>query len=84
MKPRGPYLLLEPNKQESTDSGIVLPDNNFVQEKAKVLGVGGDVQGIKKGDWVFYKSWATDEVKIGNDDPLIFLHVDQVLGTDEK
>jgi len=45
-------------------NGIVLPVSNNINEKAKVLKVGDKVDKIKKGDTVYFKSWAIDKVNI--------------------
>lgn len=64
-----------------TASGIYLPDT--AKEKpvmATVEAIGPDVKGIKKGDKIVYKEYATTELKVGSVEYLIIKEED-VLAT---
>jgi chaperonin GroES len=82
IKPLFDYILVRPVKQEqSTASGIVLPEN--VKEKpqmGEVMAVGAgwhNQEGkkfpleIKKGQKVIYKKWGGNEVKVENEEWLL-------------
>ncbi len=65
-------LLQQLENEETTASGIILPDSAKEKPKmAKVLAVGTDVKVVKKGDTVLYQSYGPDEVKVGNKEYLI-------------
>lgn len=58
--------------EEKTASGIVLSDSAKEKPKmAKVLAVGKDVQEVKAGDTVLYKSYGPDDVKVEGKEYLI-------------
>lgn len=75
------YLLVQPQKQEQTTaSGIVLPDNHTEKpQEGKVLAVGtsifNDGKEIKApcaiDDVVVYREWGGKEYKEGNTDLLL-------------
>jgi len=74
-KPTAGYILIEPLEAETkTASGIYLPDTASEKPlKGKVLAVGPDETTdsgakrsapVKAGDYVIYKKWGGNEVKI--------------------
>ena len=70
IQPLNKRILLKIKKQEQkTESGIVLPATreNDINETAKVIAVAKSVTEVKKGDEVMFKSWALDNVKIGDE-----------------
>ena len=60
MKLAPKHVLIEVAKIEKSDSGVFLPDDNFISEKAKVIQVASDVTFCKKGDTILFKSYAPD------------------------
>lgn len=89
LKPAAGYLLLEPEEaQNTTASGIVLPDKAGEKpQSGKVLAVGdpevleGGAKreaGIKVGDRIIYKKWGGNEIKIDGKEYL-FVKFDDVL-----
>ena len=67
--------------QTKTASGIYLPDT--AKEKpvrARVQAVGPDVKGIKKGDRIVYKEYATTELKVDGTEYLI-INEEDILAT---
>jgi len=81
IKPLGDNILIEPlKKEETTPSGIVIPDTAKEKpQEGKVVAVGpgrkedGELvkPGLKKGDRVLYKKWGGNEVKVGGKEMLI-------------
>jgi chaperonin GroES len=73
LKPLGNRVLVETIEQEAkTPSGIIIPDS--AKEKplqAKVIAVGGDVEGINEGNTVLYGKFAGTEINFENKDYLI-------------
>lgn len=92
LKPTAGYILLEPQKAETTTaSGIVLPDTSSEKPQiGTVLAIGGDEvtssgvkkSGVKVGDQVIYKKWGGNEIKIDNKDYL-FVKFEDILATQE-
>ncbi|OGY28758.1 MAG: co-chaperone GroES [Candidatus Woykebacteria bacterium RIFCSPHIGHO2_12_FULL_43_10] len=89
VKPLYDNVLIEPlEKEQTTSSGIVLPDT--VKEKpqeGKVVAVGPGKMGqdhkiipvsVKAGDIVIYKKWGGNEVKI-NGKELLLVGSDDIL-----
>ena len=84
------YLLVQPQKQEQTTaSGIVLPDNHTEKpQEGKVLAVGdsifNDGREIKApcqvNDVVVYREWGGKEYKEG-DTELLLLKFDDIMAT---
>jgi len=78
LKPIGNRVLIEPVEPETkTASGIIIPDS--AKEKplqAKVLAVGGDVEGINEGDTILYSKFAGTEITIDKKDYLILEKTD--------
>lgn len=87
LKPTAGYLLIEPLEKElKTSSGIYLPDSAGEKpQKGKVLAVGIDLKDQKKpckvGDFVLYKKWGGNEVKIDGKEYL-FVKFEDVLATE--
>lgn len=91
--PSAGYVIIEPLEAETkTSSGIYLPDTASEKpQKGKVLAVGEDEttdSGTKKkspakvGDWVIYKKWGGNEVKIGNKEYL-FVKFEDILAVEK-
>jgi len=93
LRPASGYLLIEPLEAETkTATGIYLPDSAAAEkpQKGKVLAVGPDEvtdSGAKKsspaklGDWVIYKKWGGNELKIGNIEYL-FIKFEDILAVE--
>ena len=70
LQPTQGYVLVEPvQAQKKTKSGIYLPDSHDEKpQQAKVLAVGPDdpkrKAPCKLNDFVIYKKWGGDEVKL--------------------
>ena len=95
IRPLGDHVLVRPKKkEEKTSFGLVLPDTVDEKKKAEgeVVAVGpGKVMEngqranmeVKVGDYVIYKSWGGDEVKMG-DEEMKILSQDDILAVVEK
>ncbi len=95
IKPLGEHVLVRPKKkEEKTSFGLVLPDTVDEKKKAEgeVVAVGPGrlledgkrtVMQVKVGDYVIYKSWGGDEVKMG-DEEMKILTQDDILAVVEK
>ena len=58
--------------EKKTASGLYLPDKAAEKPRvAKVLAVGKDVNSLKAGDRIVYKSYSETEIKIGSDEFVI-------------
>ncbi|OGY45244.1 MAG: co-chaperone GroES [Candidatus Buchananbacteria bacterium RIFCSPHIGHO2_02_FULL_38_8] len=71
LKPLGNRIIVEPiTEQETTKSGIVLPDTVDKEKKAEgkviAIGDGEKIQklNLKKGDKVIFGKYAGEEVKV--------------------
>ena len=74
IKPLDDRVLIEPiSKEEKTKGGIVLPDTSEKEkpEQGKVVAVGPNAKGVKKGDVVLFTKYGPNEIKINNKDYLI-------------
>lgn len=82
IQPQFNQILIEVEKaSDVTVSGIIIPDNSKNRlEKATVISVGPDVESIKEGDIILFKSYATDTIKEG-DQELTFIKEEEVLAT---
>jgi len=73
VQPLADYVVavsLEP--QTKTASGLYLPEKTAEKPKvAKVVAVGKDVQQVKIGDQIIYKSYSPTEVKVEKVDYLL-------------
>lgn len=92
LRPTAGYVIIEPQEAETkTSSGIYLPDNASEKpQRGKVLAVGADEvtdAGAKKkspakvGDFVIYKKWGGNEVKIGGAEYL-FVKFEDILAVE--
>ena len=87
------YLLLQPQKQEQTTaSGILLPDNHAEKpQQGKVLAVGGAIfddgreisAPCQIDDIVVYREWGGKEIKDNNVD-LLLLKFDDIMAIVEE
>lgn len=83
LQPLGDNVILQPiSEEETTKSGIVLPDTAEKEkpEKAKVIAIGPgktlesgkkSEMTVKKGDTVLFKKYGPDEIKIKDEEYLI-------------
>lgn len=74
IKPLDDRVLIEPiSNEEKTKSGIVIPDTADKEkpEQGKVVAIGPNVKGVKKGDIVLFTKYGPNEVKIKNKEYLI-------------
>ena len=85
LQPLGDRILVKPfSEEETTKSGIVLPDTVDKEKKAEgeVLGIGKgeDIKklGLKEGDKVLFGKYSGDDVEY-NDEELKFLKYDEIL-----
>ena len=82
LHPLADYIVAQGDTaNERTASGLYLPNN--AQEKPKtatVLAIGPNVQQVKKGDRIIYKSYSTTDVKVEKDD-YILVKEEDVLAT---
>jgi len=83
LQPLGDRIVVEAiTTEESTKSGIILPDTVDKEKKAegKVLAVGDGEKimklGIKEGDRVIFGKYAGEEVKIENKEYKVLGHED--------
>jgi len=85
IKPLGERIVVKPFKQkEKTEGGIYLPEtaSKDKPQKGKVIAVGPDFKGVKKGDTVIFAKDGGTEVEIDNEEYLV-LGVDDVLAIAE-
>lgn len=90
IKPLGKRVLIRRSKVQTTKGGILLPDT--AKEKPKegeVIAVGpGEINdagerellSVKKGDRILFASYGGTEVKNENDEELLILREDEILG----
>jgi len=78
IQPLADYVVAEQEKAEAkTVSGLYLPDAAKEKPKtAKVVAVGKQVDAVKVGDRILYKSYSTTDVKLGSTDYLIIKQED--------
>lgn len=73
IEPMAHYVVaVKEKKPAKTASGILLPES--AQEKseaAKVIAVGGGVNGVKDGQSVVYKNYAATTIKLDKEEYLI-------------
>lgn len=82
IKPLGDRVVaVKEEAQTKTASGLYLPDNAKEKAVAAVVqAVGPEVKGLKKGDKIVYKEYATTELKINGTEYLLVKEED-VLAT---
>ena len=87
LKPLGDRLIVKPlDEEETTASGIVLPDTAKEKpQKGEVLAVGDGARGdngeripldVSEGDKVLYSKYGGTEVKVDGDDLLVLRESD--------
>jgi chaperonin GroES len=87
LKPLGDRLIVQPlDEEETTASGIVLPDTAKEKpQKGKVLAVGDGAKGddgkripldVSEGETVLYSKYGGTEVKVDGDDLLVLRESD--------
>jgi chaperonin GroES len=87
LKPLGDRLIVQPlDEEETTASGIVLPDTAKEKpQKGKVLAVGDGAKNddgnripldVSEGDTVLYSKYGGTEVKVDGDDLLVLRESD--------
>ena len=69
MKAVGKYIVIEPIKEVNTktEGGLILAESqreDVRYRKAKVVTVGGDVKGIKKGNEIYYDKAAGFNIEL--------------------
>jgi len=89
--PRDKWILINPEKVEDkvSEYGIISPDTVEEERKAtgKVVEVGKDIEGLKKGDIIIFGTYCGEELTIKEDGKEIeykFLHSDDILGVMTK
>jgi len=85
IKPLGERIVVKPLEQkEKTEGGIYLPEtaSKDKPQKGKVIAVGPDFKGVKKGDTVIFAKYGGTEVEFDNEEYLI-LGIDDVLAIAE-
>jgi len=85
IKPLGERIVVKTLKQkEKTEGGIYLPEtaSKDKPQKGKVIAVGPDFKGVKKGDTVIFAKYGGTEVEFDNEEYLV-LGVDDVLAIAE-
>lgn len=70
------YVLVKEYEKKKS-SLIVLPETKETPEVGTVVGIGPDVKGIKVGNVVVFKKWASQEVTI-EEERLFFLKAEDV------
>lgn len=81
--PTADHLVVETIEEETTASGIIIPDTASKEkpQKGKVIAVGPGKVGddnervpmeVKEGDTVLFKEWGGSKVKLEGKDYLIF------------
>ncbi|MBU0732133.1 co-chaperone GroES [Patescibacteria group bacterium] len=85
LQPLGDRILVKPlSEEETTKSGIVLPDTVDKEKKAEgeILGIGDgeDIKklGLKEGDKVLFGKYSGEDVEY-EEDELKFLKYDEIL-----
>ncbi len=75
---RDNVLVSVEDKQETTESGIVIPDNASMDRPqiGMVTAIGPDVDRVKIGDKVAYKRFAPDEIKMDEETFLLVSSAD--------
>jgi chaperonin GroES len=85
--PTGNHLVVETIEEETTASGIIIPDTASKEkpQKGKVVAVGPGKIGddneripmeVKEGEVVLFKEWGGSKVKVEGKDYLIFTEDD--------
>jgi chaperonin GroES len=82
LHPLADYVVAQAEEaEEKTASGLFLTQNSQEKPKtAKVLAVGKDVKQVKVGDRVVYKSYSTNDIKVGKDE-YVLVKEEDILAT---
>ena len=83
IQPTADHIVVEPVSEETTTSGIIIPDTASKEkpQKGKVVAVGpGKLNDdnkrvpmeIKEGDMVLFKEWGGTKVKLDGNELMIF------------
>lgn len=91
IKPLGKNVVLEKYQvEETTSSGIVLPESSKDEDRARIVALGHKLEGKDKynelfsvGDTVVYKSFSGTTVEL-NDTEYIIVDIDDVLAVIEE
>lgn len=80
IEPIADYVLAQQEEAETkTASGIFLPSQSQEKPKiAKVLAIGGDVKKVKVGAKIIYKTYSTNEIKVGKDEYILVKEEDVI------
>lgn len=87
IKPIGPNILVKPlDEEQTTDSGIVLPDtvDKEKPQKGKVVELGTGIVddgkklqfNVKVGDTIIFKKYSPDEIEVDGEEYLIMTEGD--------
>lgn len=81
IQPSKDVIFAKPEAAETqTASGILLAVDKVVKPKlAEAINIGSNVKSVKSGDTFVYKSYATTDIKINNEDYILVADED-VLG----
>lgn len=85
IKPLGERIVVKPLEQkEKTEGGIYLPEtaSKDKPQKGKVIAVGPDFKGVKKGDTVIFAKYGGTEIEFDEEEYLV-LGIDDVLAITE-
>jgi chaperonin GroES len=82
LQPLADYVVAQAEEAEAkTASGLFLTQNSQEKPKtAKVLAIGKDVKQVKVGDRVVYKSYSTNDIKVGKDE-YVLVKEEDILAT---
>lgn len=81
-QPLGKRVLIEREEEtKTTATGIIIPDNASKEKPSsgKVISVGSECEGVKKGDIVVFAKYAGSEVTL-DDKKFLILNLEDVLG----
>jgi len=86
IKPRGKYILVQPDGESSRESeyGIITPNNIEQESKAigTVIDIGSDIKDIKRKNRVVYGAFAGEQIKFQESTKevdFVLLHDDDIL-----
>ena len=73
LKPLYNYIhIRKPRGEHTTESGIVLPEEEVTSEfEGKVISTGPDAKHVKSGDHVLYKQYSSNKVPDTKDEYLV-------------
>lgn len=85
-QPLGKRVLIEREEEiNKTASGIIIPDNASKEKPStgKIVEVGNECEGVKKGDVVAFAKYAGSELNL-DDKKYLILNLEDVLGIIKK